>query len=343
MSISAEIIPRAIPGLPSREVLAALCSAHSSEHFKHHRTRLSHFIYRPPKRRNLLSFFKSRGTPEPLALIKFGSHVTLGEARTQIYVFQHLKCDPSPPFRVAEVYDAWEDRLTGFIVMEYIPGLAATAMDGPRIAAAIHWLLALPPPDDGRLGPVGGGPMRHCLWRDDEGPTYESVERMDTQINNILKFQGLTVNLSADPICFYHDDIDLRNFLVAGDDLYVTNFEHTGMFSVRIRHITPQCLTLTEVYIVFSQVTGPKDTYDVLTTKLTVPKLVSDGLNWTSYQERIINAITSKKLRRHVVGTTRKPAGLVERDDSFFRDDNSLFLPSYKQIKEHEDAMEDCF
>ncbi|KAG5719674.1 hypothetical protein E4T56_gene2048 [Termitomyces sp. T112] len=228
MSISAEIIPRAIPGLPSREVLAALCSAHSSEHFKHHRTRLSHFIYRPPKRRNLLSFFKSRGTPEPLALIKFGSHVTLGEARTQIYVFQHLKCDPSPPFRVAEVYDAWEDRLTGFIVMEYIPGLAATAMDGPRIAAAIHWLLALPPPDDGRLGPVGGGPMRHCLWRDDEGPTYESVERMDTQINNILKFQGLTVNLSADPICFYHDDIDLRNFLVAGDDLYVTNFEHTG-------------------------------------------------------------------------------------------------------------------
>ncbi|KAH0585906.1 hypothetical protein H2248_007195 [Termitomyces sp. 'cryptogamus'] len=188
MSISAEIIPRAIPGLPSREVLAALCSAHSSEHFKRHRTRLSHFIYRPPKRRNLLSFFKSRGTPEPLALIKFGSHVTLGEARTQIYVFQHLKCDPSPPFRVAEVYDAWEDRLTGFIVMEYIPGLAATAMDGPRIAAAIHWLLALPPPDDGRLGPVGGGPMRHCLWRDDEGPTYESVERMDTQINNVRLF-----------------------------------------------------------------------------------------------------------------------------------------------------------
>ncbi|KAG6888411.1 hypothetical protein C0995_008415 [Termitomyces sp. Mi166 len=225
MSISTEIIPRAIPGLPSREVLAVLCSAHSYEHHKQNRVGISHFIYRPTKRRGL---FKKRGTSEPLALIKFGTHVTLGEARTQIYVFQHLKRDPSPPFRVAEVYDAWEERVGGFIVMEYIPGLAATAMDGPRIAAAIHWLLALPPPDDGKLGPVGGGPMRHSLWRDDEGPTYESVEQMDTHLNNVLKYQGLTVNLSADPICFYHDDIDLRNFLVAGDHLYVIDFEHTG-------------------------------------------------------------------------------------------------------------------
>ncbi|KAG5729108.1 hypothetical protein E4T56_gene3159 [Termitomyces sp. T112] len=228
MSISTEIVPRAIPGLPSREVLAALCSAHESEHFNHYRTRISHFIYRPPKRRSICSLFKSQRISEPIALIKFGYHVTLSEARTQIYVFQHLKRDPSPPFRVAEVYDAWEDRSWGFIVMEYIPGVTATAIDCPRIAAAIHWLLALPLPDDGKLGPVGGGPMRHCLWRDEEGPTYESVEQMDTHFNNILKFQGFAVNLSADPVCFYYEDIDFGNFLVAGDQLYVIDFEHTG-------------------------------------------------------------------------------------------------------------------
>ncbi|KAG6863104.1 hypothetical protein C0993_012832, partial [Termitomyces sp. T159_Od127] len=50
-------------------------------------------------------------------------------------------------------------------------------------------------------------------------------------------------------------------------------------------------------------VMGPEDTYDVLSSKLTVPRLASDGSNWTSYQERITNAITSRKLRRHIVGT----------------------------------------
>ncbi|KAG6887194.1 hypothetical protein C0995_000514 [Termitomyces sp. Mi166 len=88
-------------------------------------------------------------------------------------------------------------------------------------------------------------------------------------------------------------------------------------------------------------VMGPEDTYDVSTMKLTVPKLASDGSNWTSYQERIINAIMSKKLHRHVIGTTRKPVALVEHDGSFFWDDNLLLPLSDKQLEEHEDAMED--
>ncbi|KAG6881756.1 hypothetical protein C0995_000758, partial [Termitomyces sp. Mi166 len=88
-------------------------------------------------------------------------------------------------------------------------------------------------------------------------------------------------------------------------------------------------------------VMGPKDTYNVSTMKLTVPKLMSDGLNWTSYQERIINTITSKKLHRHVISTAHKPVVLVKHDSSFFWDDNLLLPLSDKQLEEHEDAMED--
>ncbi|KAG6893931.1 hypothetical protein C0995_015598, partial [Termitomyces sp. Mi166 len=49
----------------------------------------------------------------------------------------------------------------------------------------------------------------------------------------------------------------------------------------------------------------------------------------------------SKKIRRHVMGTMCKLVALVERDGSFFQDDNLLFLLLDKQLEEHEDAMED--
>ncbi|KAG6858957.1 hypothetical protein C0995_012656, partial [Termitomyces sp. Mi166 len=88
-------------------------------------------------------------------------------------------------------------------------------------------------------------------------------------------------------------------------------------------------------------VMGAEDTYDISTTKLTILKLVSDGSNWTLYQEHIINRIMSKKICQHVMGTTHKLVALVECDSSFFWDDNLLFLLLDKQLEEHEDAMED--
>ncbi|KAG5718379.1 hypothetical protein E4T56_gene8341 [Termitomyces sp. T112] len=203
-------------GLPSRDQLVKLCDAHFIEQLQISQRGTSHYVYRSPN------------SSTPLALIKFSEYVTLSEARMQTYVFHLLKRDASPPFKVPEVYDAWEEHSLGSIVMEYVPGLVATAADIPRIVDAVQWLLTLPPPKDGKLGPVEGGTMRHSLWRDDRGPTYESVEQMDIQFNNVLSFQQLTVNLSAEPICFYHDDISLRNFLVSGPDLHALDFEHTG-------------------------------------------------------------------------------------------------------------------
>ncbi|RDB27836.1 Retrovirus-related Pol polyprotein from transposon TNT 1-94 [Hypsizygus marmoreus] len=85
---------------------------------------------------------------------------------------------------------------------------------------------------------------------------------------------------------------------------------------------------------------GPEETYDVSTNKVTVPKLASNGSNWPTYSARIMNTLTSKKLRRHVIGTARQPEELQERNGSFYKE-QMLNPLSDKELEEHEDAVEE--
>ncbi|KAG5633044.1 hypothetical protein DXG03_008705, partial [Asterophora parasitica] len=71
-----------------------------------------------------------------------------------------------------------------------------------------------------------------------------------------------------------------------------------------------------------------------------LPKLASDGSNWFLYQERVLNALTSKKLRRHVTGTARKPEDLTESGGDFFKR-GSLAPLSDKELEVHEDEVDD--
>jgi hypothetical protein len=66
----------------------------------------------------------------------------------------------------------------------------------------------------------------------------------------------------------------------------------------------------------FPQVMGPANISDMSLTPLsnqtlTVPKLEADGSNWSTYSERVM---TSKGLKRHVLGTVCRPVELVERN-----------------------------
>ncbi|KAG6869750.1 hypothetical protein C0995_000750, partial [Termitomyces sp. Mi166 len=83
---------------------------------------------------------------------------------------------------------------------------------------------------------------------------------------------------------------------------------------------------------------GPDDTYNVLTTKLTIPKLTADGSNWPTYQEHITNAITSKKLQQHLIGTTHKLAELIDPS-------STTIIPFHPMldmdIEDHEELMEE--
>ena len=66
----------------------------------------------------------------------------------------------------------------------------------------------------------------------------------------------------------------------------------------------------------FLQVIGPDDISEMSLTNnlqaLNLPKLCSDGSNWSTYQEHVLNFAMSKGLKRHLMGTARKPVILME-------------------------------
>ena len=47
-------------------------------------------------------------------------------------------------------------------------------------------------------------------------------------------------------------------------------------------------------------------------------KLKDDGTNWVTYRERVTNTMTHKGLRRHFMGTMRKPATMTEKKTGEF-------------------------
>ena len=51
----------------------------------------------------------------------------------------------------------------------------------------------------------------------------------------------------------------------------------------------------------------------------TVLKLEVDGSNWSTYSERVMNYLTSKGLKRHVLGTAQKPVKLVEKNRDYYK------------------------
>ena len=88
---------------------------------------------------------------------------------------------------------------------------------------------------------------------------------------------------------------------------------------------------------------SPADLSDLSSTNnnqaLSLPKLWSDGSNWATYSERILNYLTSKGYRRHVQGTARKPETLTQRDGGFFRANATAPL-SDVELENHEDAVD---
>jgi predicted GIY-YIG superfamily endonuclease len=84
---------------------------------------------------------------------------------------------------------------------------------------------------------------------------------------------------------------------------------------------------------------GPADISDMSSTTntqvLNLPKLRSDGSNWSTYQERILNYVTSKGLKRHLLDTTRKPVELREQDGLFYKGITPDPLTE-EEIEEHE-------
>lgn len=162
--------------LPTRQEVIELCAANGI-------------------RENRLVHAPEGATP---LFIKYGRNL-MGEARMQQYAFDHSKNDPNAP-RVPKIYDAFELKTkTGIptkslIVMEFVntPTVQHWLNECPAdteylydmVAKAVGWLLSLPLPVDGHLGPIGGGFAQHKVFGDNTTPlAFDSVGSLQTYFN----------------------------------------------------------------------------------------------------------------------------------------------------------------
>lgn len=136
----------------------------------------------------------------PIAYIKYGYTVTVGEMQTQRYVynaFRQMTNGSGSSVKVPEIYHAFECEDQTYIVMEYVHGktVGAWLRDSSgetrdwvydQVAKAINQLLRVPVPSGSRPGPVGGGCIQHYFFRDKVAPKeYNSVSDLQNHINRV--------------------------------------------------------------------------------------------------------------------------------------------------------------
>jgi hypothetical protein len=83
---------------------------------------------------------------------------------------------------------------------------------------------------------------------------------------------------------------------------------------------------------------SPNDTFKFIRLE----KLKDDGTNWVTYRERVTNTMTHKGLRRHFMGTMRKPGTMTEKDGDFYKTgDKGQKVLSEMEIEAMEKAMDE--
>lgn len=142
----------------------------------------------------------------PTAYIKFGHPIEwrLAEFRNHTFVYdalQRLPREERQGIYVPEVYRTMRIKHLLFIIMEYIPGktLAEITADSEnwktrregvidKISQGIKLLLSLPVPCDAKPGPVGGGIIRHPIFKDSEAAiVYDSIEMLERHLNKVAR------------------------------------------------------------------------------------------------------------------------------------------------------------
>ena len=68
-------------------------------------------------------------------------------------------------------------------------------------------------------------------------------------------------------------------------------------------------------------------------------KITSDGANWLTYHERVLNAATAWGLCRHLVGTALKPSTIIEKNRKFYLKDDDPDPLSKEALDKHETSV----
>ena len=95
--------------------------------------------------------------------VKFGSDITVGEAKTQRFVAQHLESNNIAAVRAPRIYLAFTCGRFVFIVTEYIDGRICGDSDIPFVAATVQDLITIQSLSS-TPGHVGGGLIEHPFF-----------------------------------------------------------------------------------------------------------------------------------------------------------------------------------
>lgn len=144
----------------------------------------------------------------PIVYVKFCYPPARGmaEAKNYDYAFRALKAMPPNQTQgifIPEIYRTFQNDDTFFIIMDYIPGRTLAQLQEQQdwdskketcindIARAIRLLMSIQPPPGQKPGPVGGGHIRHPLFKDDISfCEYSSVEELEKHLNKVCNHEG---------------------------------------------------------------------------------------------------------------------------------------------------------
>ncbi|KAL1725619.1 hypothetical protein EV714DRAFT_287779 [Schizophyllum commune] len=184
--------------------------------------------------------------------VKFGHSSDLGpEIETQRYISDHAMTNPGRGVpRIPRMLHSFERDGTTYLVMEFI-NLVPTPEDFiDKVTAALMWLASVPAPPDHVLGPLGGGRIRHGLFKDARAPLpFSSVGALErihpSLIHNLGQAYTLlssTTRRTVSPV-----QIQGRRLLFSQNDMDDSNFgvdEHGNLVLLDFAEIgwTPEAL-----------------------------------------------------------------------------------------------------
>lgn len=120
--------------------------------------------------------------------VKYGAAKDLEpELVTQEYLFRCAQRPQTPePPRIAQIVHYFVHQDTMYLVMERIKLQESPPDLVMRIQGAVEWLSKVPPPSDLKLGPVGGGPIRHRFFKDSIAPFgFSDAAELDLYITKV--------------------------------------------------------------------------------------------------------------------------------------------------------------
>jgi hypothetical protein len=171
--------------------------------------------------------------------VKFDTHDRMKpELATQMHIQSYAASlpDSAAAPRIAKVLFHFQEGYFTYNVMEYIE-LGGPANPAQK-ADALTWLTNVPPAPGQVMGPVGGGPIRHAMFKDywapmefdDLGALERYLERGRLYLPRQSHNSVPSVNIRNERVRFWQSDMDDSNFGVdKNGEVVLMDFASIGL------------------------------------------------------------------------------------------------------------------